>query len=99
MKEIRNLATKNDCFGELNYDEMTDEMKKNALPLLIFMVMKQNREIKSRSIANGSYQRTCTDKNEVSSPTPDFFSIKYTCAVAAKEKRDIGTVDLPGFFL
>ena len=41
----------------------------------------------------------CTDKNEVSSPTPDFYSIKHVCGVAAKEDRDTGTVDFPGFFL
>ena len=33
------------------------------------------------------------------SPTPDFHWLKYVAAVAAKEERDVATVDLPGYFL
>ena len=36
-------------------------------------------------------------KNEVSSPTPDFYAFKYLCAVIAKEKRDVASIALPGF--
>ena len=55
--------------------------------------------LKSRGCANGSYQYVCTEKSKVSSPTPDFFTFKYACAIIAKESRDVATVDLPGFFL
>ena len=99
MKEIRNIAIKNNWFGKLEHEQMTEEQKKKALPLLMFMTMKHNGQIKSRGVANGSNQRTCTDKNAVSSPTPDLCSLKNACDVAAKERRDLGSVDLPGFFL
>ena len=99
MKEIRNLAEKNECFKEVEYDSLSQEMKDRALPLLLFMVMKRNGDIKTRGVANGKNQRKHTDENEVSSPTPDFNSLKYLCAVFAKEGRDTATVDLPGFFL
>ena len=98
MKELRNL-TGNECFGEIDCTSITQEMKDKALPILMFMVMKRNGEIKSRGVANGSFQRVYTDKADCSSPTPDFYAFKYIVAVIAKEGRDCGTVDLPGFFL
>ena len=99
MKEIKNLAVKNNCFGEVDYKSLSQEKKDKALPILMFMVKKRNGDIKTRGCANGSVQRIYTDKNSVSSPTPDFYAFKYVCAVIAKEGRDIATVDLPGFFL
>ena len=44
-------------------------------------------------------QLTYTDKNLFTSPMPDFYALKRACAVAASEKRDDGSVDLPGFSL
>ena len=98
MKEVTNLV-ENDCFGETEYDKLTQQMKDKALPILMFMVMKRNGLLKTRGVADGSVQRLYTDKDSVSSPTPDFYSFKYICAVIAKEGRDVATVDLPGFFL
>ena len=98
MKKIKNLTAKNDCFGKINYDSITQRMKNKALPLLMFMVMKRNGELKSRGCTNGSYQRVHTEKSEVSSPIPDFYTFKYICAIIAKELRDVATVDLPSFF-
>ena len=57
MKEIRNLAIKNNCFGELKCDSISEDVKRKALPLLMFMVLKRNGEIKSRGVSNGSLQR------------------------------------------
>ena len=74
-------------------------MKDRELPLLVFMVMKRNDDVKERGVANGSIQILCTDKSECASPNPDLCSLKNVCAVAAKEERDVETVDLPGFFL
>ena len=97
-KEIHNL-TGNECFGEIEYSTITQQMKDQALPMLMFMIMKRNGNLKSRACANGSYQRVYTDKEDCSSPTPDFYAFKYIVAVIAKEGRDCATVDLPGFFL
>ncbi len=74
-------------------------MKDKALPILMFMVLKRNRLLKTRGVADGSVQRLYTDKDSVSSPTPDFYAFKYLCAIITKEGRDVATVDLPGFFL
>ena len=72
MKETRNLAVKNDCFGEFSCESLTEEMKRRALPLLMFMSLKINGDLKSRGAANGSFQRAHTDKVDCTSPTPDF---------------------------
>ena len=74
-------------------------MKDKALPILMFMVLKRSGEIKSRGVVNGSYERVHTDNVECASPTPDFYALKHVCATAAKEERDVASVDLPGFFL
>ena len=41
MKETRNLAEKHDCFGETEYESLTEEMKSKALTLLMFMVYQK----------------------------------------------------------
>ena len=61
---MKNLATKNSCFGELDYDSLSQEVKDKALPILILMVLKRSGEIKSRGVANGSCERARTDKME-----------------------------------
>ena len=78
---------------------LTQEMKDKALLLLMFMIMKQSDDLKTQGIAAGNRQRLYTDKSKCSSPTPDFYSLKYLCVVFAKEGQDIATVDLPRFFL
>ena len=98
LKEINNL-TSNECFGEVAYETLTQRQKDRALPILMFMIMKRNGDIKTRGVANGSLQRVYTNKDECSSPTPDFYAFKYIIAMIAKENRDCATVDLPGFFL
>lgn len=98
MKEIKNLV-KNECFGVLEYEKLTQEMEDKALPILMFMIIKRNGLLKTRGVADGSVQRLYTNKDDVSSPTPDFYSFKYICAIIAKECRDVATVDLPGFSL
>ena len=42
MKEIRNLSIKNNYFGELEHEKMTEEKKNKELPLLMFIMMKLN---------------------------------------------------------
>ena len=99
MKETHNLSVENECFGQVYYEYLTQEMKDKALPLLMVMFMKRSGEIKSRGVANGSFQLVCTDKEECLSTTPELCSLKCTCAVAAKEERDVDDIDLLGFFL
>ena len=63
------------------------------------MVTKRNGTLKSRGVADSSSQRVHADKNKLPLPTLDFYLLKYVCAIATKEGRDIGIVDLSSFFL
>ena len=76
LKEIENL-TGNECFEEIDYASLTQEMKDTALPIFMFMIMKRNGDLKSRGVANGSLQRVYTNKDDCSSPTPAFKYINY----------------------
>ena len=60
--------------------------------------MKKNSDIKSRGYTNSSFQIVYTNKYKCTLPTPDFYSLKYVCAIAAKESRDTVTINLPSFF-
>ena len=99
MKEIRNLAEKNECFDEIKYEDLIQEMKDQALSLLIFMVKKRMGELKLHSCIQEDVQKLYADKNKVSSPTPDFYLLKYICRVIAREARDVEIMDLSSFFL
>ena len=55
IKKIKNLTAKNDCFGKIEYSTITQEIKDKALPVLMFMVIKRNGELKSTGCTNSSY--------------------------------------------
>ena len=99
MKEIKNLTMKNPCFGEIKFDDATQEMKDRALLLSMLMGLKRNGYLKTRGVANGSKKCLCADKIECSFPTLDFCAFKHAHGVMAKETRGFATVDLPGLFL
>jgi hypothetical protein len=98
MKELNNLV-KRDVFGEVEYESLSPQQRKWALPILLFMVMKRNGTLKSRACADGRQQRLWTNKEDVSSPTPCIEALKYTSIIDALEERDVATVDLPAQFL
>ena len=56
MKEIRNLAEKNDCFGKVDYIKIIDEMMKKTLPLLMLMVAKRDGYVKTKGVEMVSYK-------------------------------------------
>ena len=64
----------------------------------MFMIIKRNRIIKTREVANEKYQKLYSD-SDFSFPTPDFYTMKYAYEVGAKEYRDTAMVDFLGFFL
>ena len=61
--------------------------------------MKWSGELKSRGVGHGGCERGYADKEDYSSPAPDFYAFKYMCRIIAKEGNDVTTVDLFGFFL
>ena len=99
MKELNQLVVR-DVFEEIDYHTLTEQQKKEALPILLFLTLKRDGEtVKGRACADGRMQRLWTKKEDVSSPTIAFEALLYTFMVAAMEKRDNATLDLPGHFL
>ena len=83
----------------LKPSQITKEIKNRALAYLMFLKMKTSGEIKARGCTDGRPQRVYKSKQETSSPTAAIESIFVTSAMAAKEGRDVATVDIPGAFL
>ena len=79
--------------------ELDGQQKRDALQYLMFLKQKRNGTIKGRGCADGRKQRKYTAKEEASSPTVAIESVMLSCVIDAKEKRDVGTVDLPGAFM
>eukprot|EP00536_Pseudo-nitzschia_multiseries_P002497 jgi/Psemu1/5685/gm1.5685_g len=84
MKEIDNLVTRG-CFGKVNCNLLTEQQKHQALPILMFMLIKQDGRLKSRGCADRRPQHLWTNKQDNASPTPVI--------------EDVASFDLPGLFL
>ena len=80
--------------GTLNRDQ-----KKAALSYLMFIKKKRCGKIKARGCADGRKQRLYTKKEDASSPTASIEAVMITCAIDAKENRDVAIVDIPGAFM
>ena len=99
MKELNQLVLR-DVFEEIDYHSLTEQQKKEALPILLFLTLKRDGEtVKGQACADGWMQRLWTKKEDVSSPTIAFEALLYTFMVVALKKRDNATIVLPGHFL
>ncbi len=78
---------------------LTREEKQKALEYLMFLKRKRCGRIKARGCADGRKQRLYKTKEETSSPTVATESLLITCAIDAKEGRDVATCDIPGAFM
>ena len=65
----------------------------------MFLKEKRDGKIKSRTVANGSKQRSYIRKEDASSPTPSADAIFVTAAIDAYERRHVAQFDIPGAFL
>ena len=57
------------------------------------------KEVKARTVANGSVQRIWMNREESSSPTVSTTGLFITLAVDAKENRNTATLDIPNAFI
>ena len=73
--------------------------RQDALKYLMFLKEKRNGIIKGRGCADGRKQRGHTTKEEASSPTVAIESVMLSCTIDAKERRDVGIVDIPNAFM
>lgn len=70
-----------------------------ALNYLMFLKKKRDGTIKGRGCADGRKQPGNIQKIEASSPTISTEAVLLIAAIAAKENRDVATMDVPGAFL
>ena len=54
MKEMKNLTLKNNYFGEIEFESLTEEIKEYTLLLLMFVIIKHSSELKTRRYSNSS---------------------------------------------
>ena len=98
IKEMRQLHERG-CIEPIDPFMLTEEEKKKAMESFIFMVEKKDGTIKSRTVANGSQQRSYTDKDASASPTTSIEAIMITAVIDAMEERDVATIDIPNAFI
>jgi hypothetical protein len=79
--------------------ELTLSEKRKALAYLMFIKEKRCGTIKARGCADGRKQRLYKTKEETSSPTVRTESLFLSCAIDAKEGRQVMTCDVPGAFM
>jgi hypothetical protein len=97
-KEMHQFNTY-DVFKPIAADSLSNEEKKKALSLLIFLKEKQNSTVKAWSCTNGSVQRLHVAKEEAASPTVALESVFVTSTIDARENREVVTINIPGAFL
>ena len=78
---------------------LTREEKRNALRYLMFLKQKRCGRIKARGCADGRIQRLWKSKDETSSPTVMTHSVFLTSIIAALERRNVVSLDIPGAFM
>lgn len=98
LKELQQLHVRK-VMKPVKGDGLSREERHRALAYLMFLKKKRCGTIKGRGCADGRKQRAWTSKEDASSPTVAIESVLILCTIDAKERRDIGTVDLPGAFM
>jgi hypothetical protein len=95
MNQLHNRG----CFRPKNVDEMTNEIRRQAMGSIMFLTEKRDGSIKARNVADGRKQRTWMAKDEATSPTVLLEALILTCVIAAKEGRKVVVVDIPHAFV
>jgi hypothetical protein len=86
-------------FEPKHANDLSEEDRKKALSLLIFLKEKKSGAVKARSCANGSVQREHVAKEEAVAPTVRLDLVFITSTIDAKESRKVVTINNPGAFL
>ena len=88
------------CWRPIRYSSQSIKQKKKMIRYFMFLKEKYNSDgdfdkLKSRLVAGGNMQdRSEYTEAEVSSPLASLSSVYMVAAIAAKENRKVGTVDV-----
>ena len=80
-------------------EDLTWDIRKQALGYLMFLKRKRSGKMKGRGCADGRPQQEYITKEESSSPTVSLYAIMGSCLMYAIDGRKVITVDIPGAFL
>jgi hypothetical protein len=97
-KEMKQLHDRN-CWTPIDHQTLTPTERKRAMEAIFFITEKSNNELKGRTCADGSVQRTWMSREEVSSPTVSTEATMITGLIEAMERRDVATCDIPNAFV
>jgi hypothetical protein len=96
--EIKQLHDR-ECFRPIHANDMTPEMRRQAMESIMFLTEKRDGTIKARNVTDGRKQRTWMSKEEAASPTVLLESLILTCVIDAKEGREVAIADIPHAFV
>ena len=98
-KELHQFNIYN-IFKPLEANSLSNEEKRGALSLLIFLEEKINGTVKARSCVKGSVQRDYIAEEEVALPTTVALELVFaTAAIDARENREVVTIAISGKIL
>jgi Reverse transcriptase (RNA-dependent DNA polymerase) len=98
QKEFCQLHNKG-VFEPQHASSLTAAQKRASLRAVNLIKEKRTGELKGRTCAGGSVQRSLYDKSETTSPTVATDALMYTILIDAKERRDVATADVVGAYL
>jgi Reverse transcriptase (RNA-dependent DNA polymerase) len=98
QKEFCQLHNKG-VFEPKHASSLTSAQKRASLRAVNLIKEKRTGELKGRTCADGSIQRSLYDKSETTSPTVATDALMYTLLIDAKERRDVATADVVGAYL
>ena len=76
--------------------DLTTEVRAQALHCINLIKEKRCGKIKGRTCADGRLQRKLYERSETSSPTASSDAIMLTLVIDALENRDVATADVAG---
>jgi hypothetical protein len=103
-EELLQLVRK-DCFDPVTDRQLTPTRRRKLIRSFMFLKMKNKPDgtfdkLKARLVANGSQQDFTTEQRIAnSSPTASLASILMIAAIAAKERREVVTVDVKSAYI
>jgi hypothetical protein len=98
FKEFTQLHDKN-VFDPKHASSLTHAQRRASLRAVNLIKEKRTGEIKGRTCADGSVQRSLFEKSETTSPTVANDALMLSILIDAKERRDVATADVVGAYL
>jgi hypothetical protein len=100
LKQLVDMAT----FEPVDSGNIDPEERRKAIRSFMFLKEKYDstgrfEKIKARMVGSGDMQDKSLYQDETSSPTASTTAIMMSLAIAAKEKRKVVTIDVPGAYL